>query len=271
MTKTVLITGAAAGIGKATVKLFQQRGWRVAATMRSPEKSPDLAALERVICLRLDVTEEDSIKEAIAQTLSQFGSLDVVINNAGYSLTGSFAACTPEQIERQFATNVFGLMAVTRHTLPVMQQQGGGVIINIASIGGRLTFPLYSLYHSTKWAVEGFSESLQYELEPFNIRVKLVEPGPIKTDFYGRSADSGSQLDLGIYQNFSDRVMPKMQAAGVDGSPPEVVAEVIYQAATDGRKKLRYPAGKNAALLLTLRKLLPDGWFTSLIRQMLVD
>jgi len=271
MTKTVLITGAAAGIGKATVELFQAKGWQVAATMRSPEKSPDLAALDGVICLRLDVTEEDSIKEAIAQTLSQFGSLDVVINNAGYALTGPFATCTTEQIERQFATNVFGLMAMTRHALPIMQQQGGGVIINIASIGGRLTFPLYSLYHSTKWAVEGFSESLQYEVEPFNIRVKLVEPGPIKTDFYGRSADSGSQPDLGIYQDFSDRVMSKMLAAGADGSPPEAVAAVIYQAATDGSKKLRYPAGKNAAMLLTLRKLLPDRWFISFIRKMLVD
>ncbi len=271
MTKTVLITGAAAGIGKATVQLFQKRGWRVAATMRSPEKSPELTSLNRVICLKLDVTDEDSIQKAIAETISQFGSLDVVINNAGYGLTGPFAACTTEQIQRQFATNVFGLMAVTSHALPVMQQQGGGVIVNIASIGGRLTFPLYSLYHSTKWAVEGFSESLQYEVEPFNIRVKLVEPGPIKTDFYGRSADSGSQPDLGIYQDFSDRVMPKMQAAGVDGSPPEVVAEVIYRAATDGSQKLRYPAGKNAALLLTLRKLLPDHWFIGLIRQMLVD
>jgi len=270
MAKTVLITGAAAGIGRATVQLFQHRGWRVAATMRSPEKSPDLAALERVICLRLDVTNEASIQAAIAKTIAEFGAIDVDINNAGYGLTGPFATCTPAQIERQFATNVFGLMAVTRLVLPPMQQQGNGLIINIASIGGRLTFPLYSLYHSTKWAVEGFTESLQYELEPFNIRVKLVEPGPIKTDFYGRSADSGTQPDLGVYQSFVDRVMPRMHAAGADGSPPEAVAEVIYRAATDGSKKLRYPAGKNAALLLTLRKLFPDSWFRMLMQQMLL-
>ncbi|MCY7272160.1 MAG: SDR family oxidoreductase, partial [Phormidesmis sp. CAN_BIN44] len=177
MAKTVLITGASTGIGLATAKLFQQRGWNVVATMRSLEQKSDLMTLDNTLCLRLDVTDSASITQAVTATLEKFSTIDVLVNNAGYALLGAFEACTPEQIERQFATNVLGLMAVTRAVLPHFREQRSGTIINIASIGGKMAFPLYSLYHSTKWAVEGFSESLQYELEPFNIRVRVIEPG----------------------------------------------------------------------------------------------
>jgi NADP-dependent 3-hydroxy acid dehydrogenase YdfG len=186
MEKVVLITGASSGIGKETAKLFQAKNWKVAATMRSPEKAEDLQKIVDLECLRLDVTDIESIKSAIAETLDKFGRIDAVVNNAGYGLIGPFEAATPEQIEKQFQTNVFGLMNVYREVLPYFREQRRGFIVNVASVGGRVTFPLYSLYHATKWAVEGFSESLQYELEQFNIRVKIIEPGPIKTDFYGR-------------------------------------------------------------------------------------
>lgn len=270
MTKTVLITGAATGIGKATAVLFHQRGWNVAATMRTPAKAVALNTLDNVLCVRLDVTESDSIQQAIAQILEQFGSIDAVVNNAGYSLTGPFEACTTDQIERQFATNVFGLMEVTRTILPYFREQGHGIILNVSSIGGRMAFPLYSAYHATKWAVEGFSESLQYELQPFNIKVKIIEPGPIKTDFYGRSADVAAANSIADYQQFVETVMPQMEEAGANGSLPEVVAKVIYRAATDGSWKLRYPAGGNAGLLLFLRKLLPDTTFSGLVNQLII-
>jgi NADP-dependent 3-hydroxy acid dehydrogenase YdfG len=269
--KTVLITGASSGIGQATALFFQQQGWNVAATMRSPETVTALANQNHLCCLALDVTQPNSIEQAIAKTLEEFGSIDAIVNNAGYSLTGAFEDCTPEQIEKQFATNVFGLMAVTRAVLPHFRQQGHGLIINVASIGGHMAFPLYSMYHATKWAVEGFSESLQYELQPLNIRVKVIEPGPIKTDFYGRSADvaqASSQLEA--YQDFAKKVMPQMEQAGANGSPPEFVAKIIYKAATDGSWKLRYPAGGNASALLLLRKLLPDSWFSAVVRQMII-
>lgn len=265
MTKTVLITGASTGIGYATALLFQQQGWNVAATMRAPENA---SALNNV--LRLDVTEPDSIQAAIATTVQKFQSIDVLINNAGYSLLGAFETCTPEQIERQFATNVFGLMAVTKAVLPHFRQQRSGTIINIASIGGRMAFPLYSLYHATKWAVEGFSDALQYELEPFNIRVKLIEPGPIKTDFYGRSTDLATASESTDYDSFISKVLPTLKKAGEAGSPPEKVAEVIYQAATDGSSRLRYPAGGNANALLLLRKLLPDAVFSRIVRTSII-
>lgn len=266
MAKTILITGASTGIGYATALLFQQRGWNVVATMRSPEKADTLAALENVCCLRLDVTDPESIQQAIAPTLQRFGSIDVLVNNAGYGLIGAFEACSVEQIERQFATNVFGLMAVTRSLLPHFREQRSGIIMNVSSIGGHMAFPLYSLYHSTKWAVEGFSDSLQYELEPFNIRVKIIEPGPIKTDFYERSADLASKPGLTAYDTFVAKVMAAMKNAGTTGSPPDVTAQVMYRAATDGSKRLRYPAGGNAGALLLLRKLLPDRGFSSIIR-----
>ncbi|PSB25309.1 SDR family oxidoreductase [Stenomitos frigidus] len=266
MTKTILITGASTGIGYATARLFQQRGWNVVATMRSPEKAGALAALENVCCLRLDVTDSESIQQAIAQALQQFGSIDVLVNNAGYGLIGAFEACSIEQIERQFGTNVFGLMAVTRALLPHFREQRSGIIMNVSSIGGHMAFPLYSLYHSTKWAVEGFSDSLQYELEPFNIRVKIIEPGPIKTDFYERSADLATKPGLTAYDAFTAKVMAAMKNAGDTGSPPETTAQVIYRAAKDGSRRLRYPAGGNAGALLFLRKLLPDRLFGGIIR-----
>jgi NAD(P)-dependent dehydrogenase (short-subunit alcohol dehydrogenase family) len=266
---TVLITGSSAGIGKATALLFRQRGWNVAATMRSPDKATDLQGLDHLSPLRLDVTDSGSIQSAIAKTLETFGGIDAVVNNAGYGLMGPFENCTLDQIRRQFDTNVFGLMAVSQAILPHFRDRKRGTLINISSIGGRLTFPLYSLYHSTKWAVEGFSESLHYELAPLNIRVKLVEPGAIQTDFYERSADRQLKLDPD-YQSFYQRVMPRMDKAGQSGSPPEAVAEVIFRAATDGRDQLRYAAGKQAGFLLTLRKLLPEPLFYQLIRQILI-
>jgi short-subunit dehydrogenase len=194
--------------------------------------------------------------------------VDVLLNNAGYGTVGPFEASAPEQVERQIATNVIGLMSVTRAFLPHFRERKGGVIVNVSSVGGRITFPLYSLYHATKWAVEGFSEALVYELEPFGIRVKIIEPGPIKTDFYDRSLDVMSRPGLTAYEAFVARAMPALQKAGADAPGPEVVARAIYKAATDGSRRLRYPA--NSAALLLLRRLLPTGVFMGLVKRLLL-
>lgn len=265
MTKTILITGASTGIGKATALLFQQQGWKVAATMRSPQNATDLQNLNNLSCLYLDVTKIDSIQQAIDQTIEQFGSIDVLVNNAGYGLIGPFEACTLEQIEKQFATNVFGLMDVTRAILPHFRQQKQGIVLNITSVAGRIAFPLLSLYHATKWSIEGLSESLQYELKPWNIQVKIIEPGPIKTDFYGRSAQMALGSGLTNYQSFIDKIMVTYKQLEDGGAPPEVVAKTIYRAATDNRRQLRYPVGGNAGFLLFLRKVLPDGAMRSIV------
>lgn len=266
MAKTVLITGASSGIGRAVALRFQKAGWNTVATMRSPEKETGLSNLPNVLCTRLDVTDSATIDAAVQETLKKFGGLDVVINNAGYGLVGAFEASEPDQIKRQFETNVFGLMEVVRAVLPHFREKRDGVIINVASIGGRITFPLYSLYHGTKWAVDGFSEALQHELVPFNIRVKVIEPGPIKTDFYHRSMDVMKKIGLTAYDAYAARVLPNMNKKGETGALPEQVADVIYGAATDGGWKLRYQTDSTGRLLLTLRKLLPDTAFNAFVR-----
>jgi NAD(P)-dependent dehydrogenase (short-subunit alcohol dehydrogenase family) len=272
MSKTVLITGASSGIGKATAQYFAERGWNVAATMRSPEQaaaSPlDWPARDNLFLARLDVTDPESIRKAIAETLVRFGSIEAVVNNAGYGLVGPFECSTPEQVERQIGTNLVGVMNVVREILPHFRMQGGGTIANISSVGGRLTFPLYSMYHATKWGLEGFSEALQFELRPLNIRVKIIEPGPIKTDFYDRSMDVMSKPGLTAYDNFVARVMPNMQRAGATAPGPSIVAQVIYKALTDNSWKLRYPA--NGALFLAFRRLLPESMFRAIMARVLL-
>ena len=205
--KTVLITGSSSGIGRAIAHYFQSKGWQVAATMRKPENEQDLDKLENTKLYALNVCDKHSIQEAINSAIDDFGGIDVIVNNAGYGLVGPFEASTEEQIQRQFDTNVFGLMNVTRAIIPHFRECKSGTIINITSVGGRLSFPLYSLYNSTKWAVEGFSESLQYELRQFGIKVKLIEPGAIKTDFYDLSMelnDEDEALDS-LYEEIKKR------------------------------------------------------------------
>jgi NAD(P)-dependent dehydrogenase (short-subunit alcohol dehydrogenase family) len=273
MAKTVLITGASSGIGKETALWFQKQGWNVVATMRSPENvqknTPELFNLDRVRCLKLDVTDIDSITSAIDQAIAEFKTINVLVNNAGYGLTGAFEGSTSEQVQRQFATNVLGLMDVTRCLLPHFRHQKAGAIVNVASVGGRVAFPLLSLYHSTKWAVEGFSESLQHELKPLNIRVKVIEPGPIKTDFYDRSMDLITKPDLTAYDALISKVLPNMNKMGKTGYPASLVAKTIYEASTDNSWRLRYPVG-GAGALLFIRKLLPDFLFTKLVEQVMM-
>jgi len=266
MAKTVLITGASTGIGRATALYFQQQGWSVVATMRTPAKETQLATLPNITLLPLDVTQPESIKSALAAAFAKFGKLDAVVNNAGYALSGVFEAYTPEQIRRQFETNLFGLMEVCRQTLPYFRKQRAGTLVNVASMGGRLTVPLYSSYHSTKWAVEGFSESLHYELLPLGIRVKIIEPGAIKTDFYERSADVAKVDGLPDYQETVAVATANMNAAGDKGEKPEVVAKAIFQAASDTSNRLRYTVGGDAKMLLLLRRLLPETWFYGIVR-----
>lgn len=264
MDKVVLITGASSGIGLHTAKLFQSKGWKVAATMRSPERADELKKIVDVECYRLDVTDTDSIKSAIAATIDKFGRIDVVVNNAGYGLFGVFESATKDQISRQFETNVFGMMNVCREILPYFRKQERGIIVNIASIAGRVSLPIASLYSSTKWAVEGFSEALQYEVSQFNIRVKVIEPGPIKTEFYNESLDVGQDDKTREYDNFVIRALPNMKHSADREPDGEIVAQTIYRAVADGSKQFRY--GVNTKGILWLRKFLPDGLFFPFVR-----
>lgn len=267
MTSTVLVTGASSGIGKAAVQYFQQQGWNVAATMRHPDAEQELSALANVKCFRLDVLDEASILQAIDHAKAAFGGIDVVINNAGYGAIGAFEAATREQIQHQFDVNVFGLMNVTRAILPYFREKNQGIILNVSSIGGRTTFPIYSVYHATKWAVEGFSESLQYELNPFNIKVKIIEPGIIKTDFYDRSQVIFQNAGLTAYKRYQELALSTIKTLNAKAPGPEVVARVMFKAATDRSDRMRYSVGGQAPLLLFLRRILPNRWFFAIVRK----
>jgi NADP-dependent 3-hydroxy acid dehydrogenase YdfG len=189
MKKTILITGSSSGIGKATARLFQRAGWNVIATMRSPEKETELSALPNVLVARLDVQDSASIAVAVSAGIERFGRIDVLLNNAGYGAYGLLEATPMEKISRQFDVNVIGLLETTKAVLPHLRASKSGTIINISSIGGKMAFPLGTLYHGTKFAVEGLSEALHYELSAIGVSVKIVEPGFVKTDFAGRSLD----------------------------------------------------------------------------------
>ncbi|SNT30701.1 SDR family oxidoreductase [Tropicimonas sediminicola] len=260
MTQTILITGASSGIGRETAKLFASRGWNVVATMRTPEAEEELNRLEDVLVTRLDVTDPASIEAAVAAGIERFGQIDTLLNNAGYGAYGPLEAFPMDRIRRQFNTNVIGLLETTKAVLPHMRRQGFGTIVNVSSIGGQMTFPLGTLYHGTKFAVEGISEALHFELEAAGIKVKIVEPGMINTDFGGRSFDMVNDESMAEYQPVVQALFGAWAGAQA-GSEPIVVAEVIWNAVTDGSDTLRYRAGADAVELLDNRKALDDATF----------
>jgi NAD(P)-dependent dehydrogenase (short-subunit alcohol dehydrogenase family) len=260
MAQTILITGASSGIGKETAKLFSSRGWNVVATMRQPEKEQELIALPNVLVTRLDVTDPGSIQNGVAAGIRRFGKLDVLLNNAGYGAYGPLEAFPMDRIRRQFDTNVIGLLETTKVVIPHLRKQHSGIIVNVSSIGGQMTFPLGTLYHGTKFAVEGLSEALHYELEAAGIKVKLIEPGLINTDFGGRSFDMVNDESMTEYQPIVQALFGTWASAQTL-SEPIVVAEVIWNAVTDGSDTLRYRAGADAEALLNNRKLLDDPAF----------
>ena len=275
--KTIFITGTSSGIGKATAQYFAQKGWNVAATMRNTEKGKDLVDHSNINVYQLDVTDENSINQAVTKSIQDFGKIDVVLNNAGYGLIGPFELATKEQIQREFQTNLFGAMNVMKAFIPHFKQNKDGLIINLTSVGGLITMPYTSLYHSTKFALEGFSESLAYELEQFGIRVKIVEPGAVYTNFATTSIDMTKSDSIRDYdadlqklqQAFDTLMKPEENALG-GGSTPEMVAETIYSAATDDSAQMRYLSGKDAEQMITMKKEHGDAVFHQMMMQMLL-
>jgi len=264
MAQTILITGASTGIGKATAEVFRDKGWNVVATMRRPEGS-DLTG-ETMLVTRLDVTDPASVAAAVTAGLARFGQIDALVNNAGYGAVGPLEAFSTDQIRRQFDTNVMGLLEVTRAVLPLFRKQKSGVLVNISSVGGRMTFPFFSLYHGTKFAVEGITEALSWEMGTFGGRAKIVEPGAIKTDFGGRSMEFVNNAEMTEYQPMIGKLMDGFAQMAGQSSEPGVVADVIFGAVTDGTDQLRYTAGEDARALMANRSSLDDAGFMAGIR-----
>ncbi|AZA98410.1 SDR family oxidoreductase [Chryseobacterium joostei] len=255
--KTVFITGASTGLGKAAAKLFQSKGWNVIATMRNPDADTELASLENVTLLPLDVTNPVQIQSTVKKSL-ELGDVDVVFNNAGYGLIGPLEALSDDQIVKQLNTNLLGVIRVTQAFIPYFRERESGTFISTTSIGGLIAFPLGSTYHATKWALEGWSESMAFELNKFGIDIKTVSPGGIKTDFVSRSLDSATSP---AYEEMINSLYSSMEGMMEAASTPEQIAEVVYEAATDGKKQLRYVAGEDAKHLYAQRLELGDEAF----------
>ncbi|MBL7260295.1 SDR family oxidoreductase [Paractinoplanes lichenicola] len=266
MTQTVLITGTSSGLGRATAELFQAKGWNVVATMRHPEAETELTRLGNTLVTRLDVEDPASITAAVQAGRDRFGRLDALVNNAGYGAYGPLESTPMAKIRRQFEVNVFGLLATTQAVLPHFREQRSGVIVNISSIGGRMAFPLGTLYHGAKFAVEGLSESLAYEMAPLGVRVKLVEPGGIRTDFGGRSLDFSNEPPIADYQPTVGRVLDVLGPLTAEGSAPSDIAEVVFTAVNDDSSRLRYEAGADAVQVLAARRATDDAAFLAGIR-----
>jgi NAD(P)-dependent dehydrogenase (short-subunit alcohol dehydrogenase family) len=270
MKKTVLITGASSGIGKATVKLFANSGWNVVATMRHPEKETELAPLDNVLVTRLDVQDRATISQAIEAGIQTFGPIQMLINNAGFGLFGLFEATSRAKIQEQFDVNVFGVMEVTRAILPHFRKNKSGLIVNISSGAGMFTLPMISLYCASKFALEGFTEALAYELASQNIRMKLVIPhgGVTRTSFSERSArERAIVLSLTDYDEFVEnmnRAFAGLVAAR--GMSSDDVARVILVAATDGTDRLRYLVGDDNCGFVRARQEMADQDYIDFMR-----
>lgn len=264
MASTILITGSSSGIGKVTAQLFAQRGWNVIATMRSPEKETELVDLPNVLVTRLDVTDSASIAEAVRAGTDRFGQIDVLMNNAGFAVYGPLEATPIDTIRRQFETNVFGVLETIKAVLPQMRARGAGTILNMSSIGGVLTFPLGTLYHGSKWAIEGISEALSYELREIGVRVKMVEPGDVLTDFKIEIVNDDHMTQ---YQHLARGFADSYAPIKAEGSEPAVIADVIWAAVTDGTDQLRYPAGEDAVRKIAARKDQDEATFLTDMRE----
>jgi NAD(P)-dependent dehydrogenase (short-subunit alcohol dehydrogenase family) len=267
--KAVLITGCSSGIGHATAELLAREGWTVYATARKPET---LADLERSGCktLALDVTDEASMTAAVNAVAEAEGAVGVLVNNAGYSQSGAVESVPIEQVRRQFETNVFGLIRMCQLVLPGMREQRWGRIVNLSSMGGRLTFPGGGCYHATKYAIEAISDALRFEVRGFGVDVIIVEPGLIVTNFGDTAAASVGDAD-GPYASFNRDVaratehVYKGPLAKLGGGP-EVVAKTIAGALKADRPKTRYPVTPSARVMMGQRRLMPDRVWDLLMR-----
>lgn len=271
--KVAVVTGSSSGIGLETSLLLARNGFYTYVTMRNLDKSKTITDLKQkeklsLEVLKLDVTTDESVKEAIHRITNEQGRIDVLVNNAGYALVGPFEELSIEEFKEQFETNVFGVIRVTQSVLPIMRRQKCGTIVNISSIAGKIGFPLTSAYVSSKFALEGLSESMAYEIEQFGIKVILIEPGVIKTNF-DNNLKIGKRVS--IVPNSSYAEMTQKRISGFkprfeSGSPPIEVATVILKAITsENLSELRYLVGNDAFKLMEIRDNISDKEFRKLI------
>jgi NADP-dependent 3-hydroxy acid dehydrogenase YdfG len=265
--KTVFITGASSGIGKEAALLFAKRGWNVAATMRNAEHLSMFANQKNIKTYSLDVKDNDSVKASIRQAIQDFGKIDVIVNNAGIYTTNTLEQTSDETIHDIIETNIKGVLFITKTILEHFRENKSGIIVNISSIAGRVTLPFQSIYHTSKWAIEGFSESLYYELKPLNIKVKVVEPGMVKTNIYNSVLDFPfEQYPVDYKENFKKWHRYLMKNFK-NGYLPELDAKTIYKAVNSKSSRLRYTTDFTTKMVFFLRSLLPLSIFQNVINK----
>lgn len=274
MGKTVLITGASSGFGKLSAQLFHKNGWNVVASMRTPNRETDLKGLTNVLVTKMDVTDKFSISTAITESIAKFGSIDVLVNNAGFGASGFMEEASGDEVKKQIDTNLIGVINTIQEVLPQMRKQKSGIIINITSVAGSFGMPMFSLYNATKFAIEGLSESLAFELSTFGIKVKTVAPGAFRTNFMDAiSINEGNKKEeLQSYRNqykIHLTEMAKQPPKPFGYGDPHIVAEKIYECATRSTPAKNF-VGKDAKALVYMRKILSKKRFFNMLYKTLV-
>ncbi len=277
--KVAIVTGSSSGIGYATSLMLARKGFYTYASVRNTNKSASLESIanaERLPLklIQLDVTDDSSVKDAVEKIVLEKGRIDVLVNNAGYGLFGAFEDLSLDEIKAQFETNFFGVIRVTQHVLPIMRTpaNGGGVIVNVSSINGLIAFPVISAYVGTKFAIEGLSESIAYELEPFGIKVILIEPGAIGSNFMKGSVLPKRALDpQSPYSELVQKFSVKTSSQHDNATQPEEVAKTIFQAISIEKPEFRYVVGNDAVSLLEARKNMPYSEFQKMIIQNIIQ
>jgi short-subunit dehydrogenase len=276
MHQVALITGCSSGIGYETALMLGRNGFRTFATMRNTKKSDSLQEIIRkegldVSIQQLDVNDNASIENTINNIKNEANRIDVLINNAGFGLVGFFEDLTLDEIRDQFETNFFGVLNITKKIIPIMRLQKSGTIINISSGAGQVGFPGISAYVSTKFAIEGFSESLTYELLPYGIKVVIIEPGVIKTNFFRNCKVSEHSVKKNsTYSPSLDKFQKNMEIMQEHATSPTDVAKVIIQVLGNSEPKQRYIVGNDVAMILEAKKNLSDNEFKKMMIQNII-
>jgi NAD(P)-dependent dehydrogenase (short-subunit alcohol dehydrogenase family) len=271
--KVSIVTGSSSGIGLETALILARNGYFTYATMRNPEKdAPIKNALKKenlpIKVIQLDVIDDESLKNAIDQVTSEAGRIDVLVNNAGYGLVGALEELSMEEIKAQYETNLFGLVRVIQAVLPTMRKQRSGRILNLSSGAGLFGYPGGSAYVSSKFAVEGLSESMAYELEPFGIRVILIEPGFVQTNFANSMVIAKKAHDpTSPYSQIMQRIAASSSELAKSGSSADLVANVILDAATNPNPRLRYLVGKDVEAWAASKKSMDESEFFNMIKK----
>jgi NAD(P)-dependent dehydrogenase (short-subunit alcohol dehydrogenase family) len=274
--KVAVVTGSSSGIGYEIALTLARNGFLTYATMRNlakSEKIKSMATIEKlsIRIVQLDVTDDKSVNSAVQATVSEAGTIDILVNNAGYALSGAFEDVAMEEVKDQYETNVFGVIRTTQGVLPIMRRQKSGIIVNISSGAGRFGYPGGSAYVSTKFALEGLSESMAYELEPFGIKVILVEPGVIKTNFAsGMVIAKKAQNPNSPYFQIMQKMATSFEQMLENGSSADLVAKVVLKAIRSENPSLRYLAGKDVEMWIEGKKSMSDDEFYKMMKQNLV-